>query len=878
MMRFVNVTGEDRDRWIGEGVAETLEADLPVLPLRRVAAPIDDLDDEILGRRAFRELGLAWFITGSYHRVGDNLRMVVWLLETETGVAAHTVTANGLVGELFALQDQLVVALSEVWPTQPAPPGSTRVAPTDGASAATPTAAAVFARPGGVIEGPPPPVPPAVVSRDAAGRATVRAVRLTAPFTLDGTLDERVYTEVVALSDFIQQEPNEGAPATEKTEAWVLFDDDNVYVSARAWDSAPESRWIANEMRRDSTNILYNEGIHFTFDTFYDRRNGLIFNVNPIGGRLDGQTTLERNWNGDWNPVWDVRTGRFEGGWTMEAAIPFKSLRYRQGRAQTWGFNIRRVVRWKNEMSSLTPLPAAQGLPAQFMMSLSATLVGLEAPTGGRTLELKPYAISEVAGTRTGAPELANDVVGDLGFDVKYGVTQNLVADLTVNTDFAQVEADEQQVNLTRFSLFFPEKREFFLENQGTFVFGGARSSGTSGGGTDTPVLFYSREIGLDRGQEVPIDVGGRMSGRIGRFSIGFLNIRTGDVPDIGARSTNFTVARVQRDILRRSSFGVLFAGRSVSKSGVGSSETYGIDGVFSFYDNLNLNTYWAKTATAELTGDDVSYRAQLDYTGDRYGVQAERLVVGGDFNPEVGFIRRDDFDRRFGLFRFSPRPARLATVRKFTFQAQGAYVLDRAGLLETRENQGQFGIEFENSDTVTLTYTDSYEFLTQPFPIAPGFTLPAGGYAFQDTEVLFALGPQRRLAGTVSVQRGSFFSGDKTTVGFSRGRLELTPRLSLEPSVSYNRVELPEGRFTTHLVTTRTVYTVTPLMFVSALLQYNSSTDSLATNIRLRWEYQPGSELFVVYNEERDTLVPTRFSQLENRAFIVKINRLFRF
>ena len=732
---------------------------------------------------------------------------------------------------------------------------------------------------GRTIDGPPPPVAPAVVARDAAGRVTVRAVRVTTPISVDGTLDEAVYGDVLALSDFIQQEPNEGAPATEKTEAWVLFDDDHIYVSIRNWDSAPESRWVANEMRRDSFNVVQGDSVHISFDTFYDRRNGVVFGVNPLGGRVDGQSTDERNFNLDWNPLWEVRTGRFDGGWTLEAAFPFKSLRYRPGRDQIWGFNIRRMVRWKNEMSSLAPLPAAQGLPAIYMASLASTLVGLEAPPGWtRTLELKPYAISEVSGTRSGTPEIANDVTGDLGFDVKYGVTESLVADLTINTDFAQVEADEQQVNLTRFSLFFPEKREFFLENQGVFVFGGARNAGTRGGGADTPVLFYSREIGLDGLQKVPMDVGGRLTGRIGRFSVGVMNIQTGDVAEIGAPRTNFTVARVRRDILRRSNVGALFTGRSVSKSGAGSSETYGVDGIFSFYDNLNINTYWSKTSTPGLAGDDTSYRAQLDYNGDRYGVQAERLVVGGDFNPEVGFLRRDDFDRRFGLLRFSPRPERIDAVRKLTFQGQLAYVLDRAGVLETRESQGQFGIELENSDMAEVTYTRSYELLEQPFPIAPGVTIPVGGYAFGDTQASYTFGSPRRLAGTVSVQHGGFYSGEKTTVGFSRGRLELTPQLSVEPSVSYNRVDLPEGVFTTNLVTTRTTYTVTPLMFVSALLQYNSSGHSLSANIRLRWEYRPGSELFVVYTEQRDTLAPTRFPELENRAFIVKINRLFRF
>ena len=910
--RFVNLSGADEDRWVGAGIVAALAVDLSGLAGITVVGRENETPPT--------QPQASWRVTGSYQRVGEELRIIARLTD-RGGAVTETVKIDGPFTSLFALQDQMAEELtarlqsrrmaggpiaqsgsegasSDGTVPPPAPgrdtvstaptartvpaPGSAGAEPGSTGPAAAPTPSsgrAGFNAPASVSDAPPPPVPPAVIRRDAAGRATVRATRLTAPVRLDGSLDEQVYREIPSMSDFVQALPDEGAPATEKTEVWLFFDDDNIYVSARAWDSAPESQWIANEMRRDSFNLLRNEGVSLAFDTFYDRRNLVVFNVTPIGGRMDGQVTDERNWNGDWNPIWDVRTGRFEGGWTVEAAIPFKSLRYRAGRGQTWGFNVRRVVQWKNEISDLTPLPAARGLSGTFMSSLAATMVGLEVPASGRgTLELKPYAISEVAGTRSGGDSIVNDATGDLGFDVKYGVTQNLVADLSVNTDFAQVEADEQQVNLTRFSLFFPEKREFFLENQGTFAFGGARSSGARGGGTDTPVLFYSREIGLDRGREIPMDVGGRLTGRIGKFSVGFMNVRTGAVDEIGVRGTNFTVARVRRDILRRSNIGLLYTGRSVSKSGTGSSATYGVDGVFSFYDDLNVNTYWAKTDTPEAATDDVSYKTELDYAGDRYGVQAERLVVGGDFKPEVGFLRRDNFDRRFGLFRFSPRPEQIASVRQFTFQGQVAYVLDRDGSLETRENQGQFGVELENSDTFDVTYTRSYELLKQPFRIAPDVTIPIGGYTFQDAQVSYLLGPQRLFAGTVSLQRGSFYSGDKTTVGFNRGRLELTPQFSLEPSVSYNRVDLPEGTFTTNLVTTRTTYTLTPLMFVSALLQYNSSSDSLSTNVRLRWEYQPGSELFVVYNEQRDTLVPDRFSQLEDRAFIVKINRLFRF
>ena len=745
-------------------------------------------------------------------------------------------------------------------------------------AAAQPQAPADPDRPAAVvIQGPPPPRAPAVAARDAEGRMTLRAVRLEAPLAIDGVLDERFYRDVPALSDFVQVEPVEGAPATEQTEIWLAFDDDNVYVSGRCRDSAPESQWVVNELRRDNFGIAQNEYIDIVLDTFYDRRNAVNLTVNPLGGRMDGQITDERDYSADWNPVWSVRAGRFDGGWTFESAVPFKSLRYRPGRTQVWGFNVTRKVRWKNELSALVPLPISRGI---MLISQAATVVGIEAPDGGgRTLEIKPYAIADVTTDRRRAPAVvSNDLRAEAGLDVKYGLTQNLVADVTVNTDFAQVEADEQQVNLTRFGLFFPEKREFFLENQGVFSFGGV-ATGLPGGDVNVPILFYSRRIGLAERDgvtaEVPIAAGGRLTGRSGRFSIGALNIRTSDQPATGSAATSFTVVRVKRDVLRRSSVGALVARRSVSRRRPGANGTYGLDGTFSFHDDLNVNAYWARTATAGL-GDDLSYRGQLDYAGDRYGVQVERLVVGRGFNPEIGFLRRDDFERSLAAFRFSPRPQSIRAIRKLSWDGRIDHIADRAGRLETREQFGHFGIEFESSDLFDLSFTRSYEFLERPFEIAPDVVLPVAGYDFQQVDVVFTFGQQRPFSGALAAARGSFYGGDKTSVGFTQGRLEVTPRLSLEPGVSVNWIDLPQGRFTTRLVTSRATWTLSPLMFVSALVQYNSSGGSLGANVRLRWEYRPGSELFVVYNEARDTLRPGR-PELQDRAFIIKINRLFR-
>ena len=272
-------------------------------------------------------------------------------------------------------------------------------------------------------DGPPPPVPPEVLARDAAGRVTVRAVRIETPLSIDGRLDEAVYGEVLAISGFIQNEPMEGAPASEKTEVWVLYDRDTFYVVGRCWETHPE-RMVANEMRRDNTNIVQNDQLAFSLDTFYDRRNSFLFEIGAAGGRIDGQVTNERQVTLDWNPVWETVVGRFEGGWTVEAAVPFKSLRYQPGPAQVWGIQVRRMSKWRNEYAFLTPVPASAGSAGHFRSSLFATLVGLEAPAGGVNLEIKPYAITDLTTDHTVSPRISNDVGGDVGLDVKYGITQ----------------------------------------------------------------------------------------------------------------------------------------------------------------------------------------------------------------------------------------------------------------------------------------------------------------------------------------------------------------------------------------------------------------------------------------------------------------------
>ncbi len=902
---FVNITGSPQDDWIGAGVAATVAVDLErVASLATIAA--GDTDDQPaveVGRR----LGTPWVLAGGYQRLGDRIRITARLVHVASGTVTRAANVAGPLGELFALQDRVAAALMQddaaagagqaaaeaagIRPRAAAPGGAFEAPPAAGAIAG----AAGFA-PGvaaGAIDGPPAPVPPEVFTRDADGRVTMRAFRLDGELELDGALREAIYERIQPVSGFVQQLPIEGAPATERTEVWVFFDDENVYVTARCWDSAPPSQWIANEMQRDGFQLINNDWFSVGFDTFYDRRNGMAFLVNPIGGFFDYEISDEGRPNNDWNPVWDVRTGRFEGGWTVEMQVPFKSLRFQQGRSQLWGIQFGRRMRRKNETAHLTPVPIAVG-PGMFRLSAAATLVGLEVASENRRLEVKPYAIGSSATDLTASPPVTNRGAGDAGVDAKWGVTQNLTADFTYNTDFAQVEVDEQQVNLTRFSLFFPEKREFFLEARGLFDFGagpnvlgmggGGNNGGRLGGppgtraGSDVPLVFFSRRIGLQEGRTVPIVGGGRLTGKVGNFSIGALNMQTGAAPDANALATNFTVVRVKQDILRRSRVGAIFTRRSVSLDRDGENDAYGADASFAFYDNVTINGYYARTRTYGREGDDASYQGQFTYDADLFGLQVDHLLVGRNFNPEIGFMRRLDFRRSFVAGHYRPRPA-IEAIRQFTFGGSVDYIENGARDLETRAVRGQFITELENSDRFTVDLMRSYELLVEPFEVATDVAIPVGGYGFQDVFLSYLMGQQRPVSGTAFVQRGEFFGGDITGFGYRQGRIGLTPQMSLEPTVQINRISLPQGRFTATVATTRATYTFTSRMFLSALVQYNSAIDQMGTNVRFRWEYSPGSELFVVYNDQRDTtLRPGRLPLLENRAFIVKLTRLLRF
>ena len=687
------------------------------------------------------------------------------------------------------------------------------------------------------------------------------------PPRIDGVLDDAAWVDVPVLSDFIQQLPKEGAPASERTEVRIAYDEAHIYIGARCYDSAPD-RIIANEMKRDVSSIsTKDDSFAVVFDPFRDFRNGPMFIVTPKGSMHDLFVTDERQFNWDWSTVWDARTVIDARGWTVEMVIPFSSLRYDLELAPVWGIHVRRSVLRKGEHTFLLArLPRELGVQAAGRLSAALDLTGLTDVSRSRHLEFKPFGTTGASQDNSGDVSNA-DRFYDGGLDFKYGITRGLNLDVTYNTDFAQVEADTQQLNLTRFSLFFPEKRDFFLEGRDIYNFGIPR--GVASRNPNTTLLFFSRRIGLERGKAVPMHGGARLTGAAGPYSVGFLNITTGELGDVPV--TNFTVARVKRNVLRRSNVGAMFTSRNPQHGDADSA--FGADANFSFGRSTRAAAFLARSRTPGVAGGDVSGRAQVMYEGDVWGLELDHLSIGPHFNPSVGFVRRRDLRSNYGGIRYSPRLNR-RRVRQAFFTADLDYTTGFDHSLQSRLATFESSIESNRSDALSVTVSRNLEVLKAPFSIQPDVTIPPGAYAFTDAAVRLTSGPSRRVAGFLEFAFGSFFSGSRRSVTLNSIS---KPSSHLAYSVNYqlNDVRLPVGEFRSHLVGTRVDYAFTTRLFTAAFVQWNSDAELGGLNFRLQYIYRPGSDLFVVYNENR--LTGRADPSLLDRSFVVKMTYLLR-
>jgi hypothetical protein len=692
---------------------------------------------------------------------------------------------------------------------------------------------------------------------------TVTAVRLTEAITFDGRLDDPVWRLAEPATDFYQKLPNNGSPASERTEVRFAYDDDNLYVGVTAFDSNPE-RELIRDLREDF-DFGNTDLIQLLIDSLRDGRSGFTFVVNPAGARRDTQVSNNGTTNQDWDGVWDAKTSRSDGAWFVEYMIPFKTLRFSLASTQEWGLNVSRKIMHRNEENNWAPVPLRYNgtRPA-----LAGTLRGLENVQQGRNLKIKPFVIAGGTQARA-ASQLRTNSDFDGGFDVKYSLTPAMTFDATYRTDFAQVEVDQQQVNLTRFNLFFPEKRDFFLENAGTFTFGGVGQSVFSTN-VGNLVPFFSRRIGLSSaGTPIPIIGGARVSGRVAGYDVGVLAMKTerlGSTP-----SNNYLVSRVKRNIFTTSWVGAIVTDR---ESGVANdyNRVYGPD-VHLQFDQIEVDSYILRSDTPGRPGRNQARKLLTAWRGDELNVSAEYQAVQPNFNPEVGFIRRQNISQYSADATWRPQLRRSETIRNLTFGSNIDYYNDGDGRIETRTQEGTLGVQFENNGSVNFNVNQTFDRLVRPFAIRPTVSVPVGDYLYRRYTTSVNTGNNRKVGLTGSMSWGGFWDGDSESVGAG---LDIRPNyhLNLDLSYSRNHVTLPYGDFTTQLLGARLVYGFSPRAFFNAFLQYNADTHQVSSNLRFNFTHHPLSDIYVVYNDRRDSTG----GQLLERAFIVKVTNLFNF
>jgi hypothetical protein len=689
----------------------------------------------------------------------------------------------------------------------------------------------------------------------------VDAVRISEPITLDGRLEEPGWRTASPATDFIQQSPYPGEPATQRTEVRFLYDEANLYIGVTCFQSA-DAPLVIGDITQDF-NFGQSDALNVILDTLHDRRSGFMFMTNPGGARRDGQTFNDGGGgNIDWDGVWDVKTGRFADGWIAEFQIPFKTVRFSSSPSQEWGFNITRAVRRLNEQSHWAPVPIRFS-PTR--VSLAGTIRGFDGLRQGRNFNVKPFIAAgasqlRVAGRMETTRSLGRLGDYDGGFDTKYSITPSLTLDTTFRTDFAQVEADTQQVNLTRFNLFFPEKRDFFLENSGIFSFGP--------GGNLLP--FFSRRIGLsDAGTPIPILGGGRVSGQIDKYDVGFLAMKTESVGAVP--SNDYLVARVKRNVLRTSWIGALVTNRNSGTSDF--NRVYGVDGRFQFYDRLEVDSYLLASDTPELSGRRLARRFQTAWRDDEFSIGGQYNEVQTNFNPEVGFIRRRDNAQYQADAAWQPQFRDNDTIRNLNFSTSIDYYKGvSSGQIETRVQDATMGIEFDSGANANFTISNTFDRLLTDDRIQ-GIRLDPGDYHYLGYSASYSSNSSRNISGNGSVDWGEFWDGDRRSWS---GGISVKPDYHLNVSVNYsrNRIALHNGTATTNLVGARVVYGFSPRSFFNAFLQYNSATREVSTNVRFNIMYKPLSDVYIVYNDRRDTAL----GQPQERAFIVKVTRLLTF
>jgi hypothetical protein len=708
-----------------------------------------------------------------------------------------------------------------------------------------------------------------IVDLDRAPRPAAVAARAPGAIEIDGVLDEAAWAAAPVIDRFIQQKPDPGLPATERTEVRILYDDEHLYIGAEMYDSDPSSLVIPT-LQRDP-NTRDGDAFGFTLDTFLDGQNSFAYFVNPGGAVRDSQTSDDgRISNAAWESAHDLRTRIHERGWTLEMAIPWSTLRFDGSRdAQVWGLNLLRRIRSRNEDATWAPMDRRWQL---YVMSRAGTLTGLDGIRPGRNLSIKPF----VVGSRpSGSLQAEADPELDAGGDVKLGITPGLTLDLTANTDFSQVEVDQQQVNLTRFSLFFPEKREFFLENAGVFQFGDQGQYSQRNGATNRDfTLFHSRRIGLTPGgAPLPILGGGRVSGTAGPVTVGVLNMQTRAEDAFAAE--NFSVARIRGEPLPGLTTGGIFVNRTATSGSPEGNRSWGVDLSLEALGNYFLvQSYLAGTSGTAADGSPLESgmagRVSAAWRDPFWEIETLYRQFDDDFAPGVGFVRRKGIRHGYGTVGIQPRVA-WGPVQQLNPYVEAHYFANLDGVLETRELRAGLDTDFTDGATASVTVTDRFERVPAAFSVR-GATVAPGSYGFSEARASYTASRARPLSGQISVGGGGYFGGDIRSVGASvLGRLGY--RALLDLSVEHNRIDLPgQAPVTADIYGAKLDVFFSPRFLTSAFVQYNEATDEVITNARLNWIHAPLSDLYLVLTERR------RGGDVLERLLSLKVTKLISF
>ena len=706
---------------------------------------------------------------------------------------------------------------------------------------------------------------------DLAPRPSASAARAPGPVRVDGVLDEEAWAAAPVIDEFWQQKPLTGYPASERTEVRILYDDRNLYIGAELHDQ-PGYRAIIPTLQRDP-NTRDGDAFGIMFDPFLDGKTVFSFFINPGGAIRDIQTSDDgRINNAAWDAAFELRTRVHDAGWTVELTIPWSQLRFDPTRGeQVWGMNILRRIRRNNEDATWAPMHRQWQL---YVSSRAGTLRGFEGLETGRNLSVKPFALaSEPSGELQAGAETGFEVGGDL----KYGITPGVTLDLTVNTDFSQVEVDQEQVNLTRFSLFLPEKREFFLENAGVFQFGDQGSPMTRTGASNRDFsLFYSRRIGLGAdGTPLPILGGGRVSGTADPVALGVLNMQT--LRDGDVDPENFTVARVRTEPVPGLTVGGLFGNRSTTDGSPANNQSYGVDADFQALNGyLLIQSYLAGTQGRDADGESLprqwAGRLSAGWRDPFWEIFALYRHFDEDFDPGIGFVRRTGIDHGYATLGVRPRPDWPAILELNPF-VEGHVYSNPEGLMETRLLTGGMDVDFRDGSTASIRATDRFEHVFEPFRVR-GLEIPAGRYDFVEGSVSYTTNRARRLSARGTVSGGGYFGGDRLSLGGDvLGRIG--HQVLLQFSADRNVLDLPDQPRTTadvYGVNLDVFFSVNVL--TSAFVQYNAAAGELVTNLRFRWIHAPLSDVFLVLTERRDMAD----ERVLDRFITLKVTKLFAF